>query len=160
MLDFITFHSQEYHMAHYAITWRVFSQLMWIVYTKPISAGPMRLYKGSAKPIFVYHTYNFWNFISVTVCVLIYTVCNMNLPCKSCIYSYSLGVYLIYTNIYNFSNVLLFIQYIYIIYFKSIFIKTITSFLFGDVIHKPHSFISFNPFPPRGSPLTSKIVWH
>ena len=37
----------------------------------------------------------------------------MNLPCKSCTYSYSLGAYLIYMNIYNFSNVLLFIFYIH-----------------------------------------------
>ena len=59
---------------------------------------------------------------------------NMNLPCKSCTYSYSLGVYLIYTNIYS---IYIYI-YIYIIfqtfcflrvYFKSIFIKTIYNFL-------------------------------
>ena len=70
-------------------------------------------------------------------CVFWY-ICNMNLPWKSCTYSYSLGVYLIYS-----TQISIIFQTFCFLYFKSIFIKTITSFLFGDVIHKPHSFISF-----------------
>ena len=50
------------------------------------------------------------------------------------------------------------------LYFKSNFIKTITSFLFGDVIHKPHSFIYFNKwYIIQGIVCISKklqnIVW-
>ena len=69
-------------------------------------------------------------------CVFWY-ICSMNLPWNSCTYSYSLGVYLIYSR-----QISIIFQTFCFLYFKSIFIKTITSFLFGDVIHKPHSFIS------------------
>ena len=70
-------------------------------------------------------------------CVFWY-ICSMNLPCKSCTYSCSLGVYLI---IYS-TQISIIFQTFCFLYFKSIFIKTRTSFFFGDVIHKPHSFIS------------------
>ena len=119
-------------MAHYAITWRTFSQLMWILDTKLMSARSVQWKNKNLPPPAIYvFVYRPCNFISVTVCVVIY-IYNMSLPCKSCTYSYSLGVYLIYTRIS------IIFQTFCCLYFKS-------SFLFGDVIenHKPHSFISF-----------------
>ena len=70
---------------------------------------------------------------------LSYSVCsiythNMNIPCQNCTYSYSLIGY---------TRISIIFQTFCFLYFKSIFIKTITSFLFGDVFHKPRSFILF-----------------
>ena len=76
-------------------------------------------------------------------CVFWY-ICNMNLLCKSCTYSQFSGIPNIHKYIYNVSKFCRFL------YFKSIFIKTITSFLFGDVIHEPHSFISFKWYIIQG----------
>ena len=108
-------------MAHYAITWRIFSQSIWML-TQNWSLQD--LFNESIKiyPL-LYFCY------SVCSDIIICTG-NMNLPCKSCTYSYSLGVYLIYTSIYSIYISIIFQTFCFLrVYFKSIFIKTIYNFL-------------------------------